>query len=228
MLAHKIQYIKCRDQNSKKEFFEMSILKSLGQKRVLFKRMKTAIVIDANVPLYYAGAMHEERFLEDLKGIHFIPWVVLGELAASAWVAERDVKVKEKGSIEEIEELEKHLSQLSNRERTLRKSRSERISLAYPFVQKKIDQGKWKTIGSVRDLEPYLKGLGKRVEEKVGESDAKIIACCFLLGERFRKVVLLTRDKRLGKIAKEFGIEVESALGSLTKKKKKKKKNSRT
>ena len=199
----------------------MSISKVLRKKRVLFKRMETAIVIDANIPLYYAGAMHDEKFLENLKGVHFIPWVVLGELTAFAWIAERDAKVKEKGSVEEIEELEKYLSQLSNTERRLRKSRSERSSLAYPFVQKRIDQGKWKIFGLDCDLEPYMKGLDKQVEEKVGESDAKIIACCFLLGERFRNVVLLTRDKRLGKLAKGFGIKVESALGSLTKKKKK-------
>jgi len=193
----------------------------------LFKRRETAIVIDTNVPLYYAGKMHEEKFLEDLKGIHFIPWVVLGELTAFAWTAKRDAKVKEKGSVEEIEELKKYLSQLSNRKRAIRESRSERISLAYPFVQKKIDQGKWKIFGSDRDLEPYLKGLGKQVEEKVGESDAKIIACCFVLGERFKNVVLLTRDDDLRKIAREFGIKVEAGLASLTKKKKKRKKNSR-
>ncbi len=203
----------------------MSISKVLRKKRVLFKRMETAIVIDANIPLYYAGAMHDEKFLENLKGIHFIPWVVLGELTAFAWIAERDARIKEKGSVEEIKELEKYLSQLSNTERTLRKSRSERSSLAYPFVQKKIDQGKWKIFGSDCDLELYLKGLSKQVEGKVGESDAKIIACCFLLGERFKNVVLLTRDKPLGKLARGFDIKVEFGLGSLTKKKKR---NSRT
>ncbi len=185
-----------------------------------------AIVIDANIPLYYAGAMHEEKFLENLKGIPFIPWVVLGELVAFAWIAERDARIKERGSIEEVEKLRKHLSELSNKEKTIRESRGEKGSLAYPFVQKKIDQGKWKTIGSDHDLELYLTALSKQVEEKVGESDAKIIACCFLLGERFKDVVLLTRDKGLGKIAREFGITVEAGLGNLTKKSKKKKKNS--
>ena len=186
-----------------------------------------AIVIDANIPLYYAGAMHEEKFLENLKGIPFIPWVVLGELVAFAWIAERDARIKERGSIEEVEKLRKHLSELSNKEKTIRESRGEKGSLAYPFVQKKIDQGKWKIIGSDHDLEPYLRGLSKQVEEKVGKSDTKIIACCFILGERFRNVVLLTRDKRLGKVASGFGIKVEFGLASLTKKTKKRKKNSR-
>ncbi len=194
----------------------------------LSKRKKTGIVIDANVPLYYAGAMHEERFLEDLKGMHFIPWVVLGELLAFNWMAERDAKVKEKGSVEEIEELEKYLSRLSNAERTRRKARNERILAALPFVQKKIDQGKWKIIGSDRDLEPYLRGFNAKIEEEVKESDAKILACCVFLGDKlgFKKVILLTRDKRLGSIAREWGIRVESGLSNLIKKNKKRKKNS--
>ncbi len=187
--------------------------------RNLFKKKGLAVVVDTNIPLYYVGGMHEEGFLENLKGVIFIPWSVLFELSTMWLMVTREKEVRKNGTAEEIEKLEEFLSQLSPEEQRMRRTKSIRIPIAYPFVQKKIEQGKWKLIGSDTDIKPYLEGFNGRVEKKVKRSDAKILACCLFLadGLNFKKVVLLTRDKDLRDIAKEWGIQTEGALSEVIK-----------
>lgn len=187
----------------------------------MFGRKRTkAIVIDANMPLRWAGALHEEgfqRYFKKLEG--FIPWMVHVELAVMYWKAKQEKEIKENGTVEELEKLEELLLELSEKDREKRKKKGEAALIAYPFVQEKIEQGKWKLVGKDVDIEPYLCGLNEGVVEKLKISDAKIIATCLFLadGFNFREVILLSRDADLRKTARSFGIKTEGGISNLIK-----------
>lgn len=185
-----------------------------------FRRKKRATVIDANMPLRWAGALHKEGFqrhFKELKG--FIPWIVHTELAVMYRKAEQEKEIRENGTVEDLEKLEELLSEVSEKDREKRKKRGEAALIAYPFVQGKIEQGKWKLIGKDVDIEPYLSGLNEGVVEKLKMSDAKIIATCLFLADRFnfREVTLLSRDANLRRTARSFGIKTEGGISHFKK-----------
>lgn len=185
-----------------------------------YDRNDVAVVIDTNIPLRWVVTQEGQRFLEDLEGALFIPWTVHKELQVMYHSAKREDEIRENGDRKKIKGLEEFLSQLSDDERQMREKRGPEALIAYPFVQKKIEQGKWKLIGRDVDIEPYLKGFNGKVEKELKLADAKILACCLYLADKFefKEVVLLTRDRGLRETAAKYGIRAEGGLSSLIKK----------
>lgn len=202
-----------RDENQK---LKSETAKLKGQ----YDKNDVAVVIDTNIPLYWAGAYGEQKLLDNLEGALFIPWAVHKELQVMYYGAKREDGIREEGDRKKIRGLEEFLSQLSAEERETREKKGAEALIAYPFVQEKIEQGKWKLIGRDVDIEPYFKGFNGKVEKELKLADAKILACCLYLADKFevKKVVLLTRDRGLGEEAKKYGIRVEIRLSNLIKK----------
>lgn len=179
-----------------------------------------AIVMDANVPLYYVGRKPKEgfaKYLDKLEGVVFIPWPVYRELRAMWLMPKKEEKIREEGSQEELERLEEFLSELSGSQKRMRRIRGERALFAFPFVEEKIQQGKWKLTGSDPDIEPYLKGLNKKIEERIKKADMKILATCLFLADKhdFKDVFLWTRDKKFAEEADKWGIKTTTGISSL-------------
>lgn len=185
-----------------------------------YDRNDVAIVIDTNIPLRWAVTQEGQKFLEDLEGALFIPWTVHKELQVMYHSAKREDEIRENGDRKKIKGLEEFLSQLSDDERQMRDKRGPEALIAYPFVQEKIEQGKWKLIGRDVDIKPYFKGFNGKVEKELKLADAKILACCLYLADKFefKEVVLLTRDRGLKETAARYSIRAEGGLSSLIKK----------
>lgn len=185
-----------------------------------YDKNDTAVVIDTNIPLYWVGAYGEQKFLDNLEGALFIPWAVLKELQIMYHGAKRKDEIRKDGDRKKIKGLEEFLSQLTDEEQTHREKTGQEALVAYPFVQEKIEQGKWKLIGRDVDIEPYLKGFNGKVEKELKLADAKILACCLYLADKFefKEVVLLTRDRGLRETAAKYSIRAEKEFSSLIKK----------
>ncbi len=186
--------------------------------QVLFAK-KRAIVLDTNMPIYWAGKLKGFlKYLKKIKGPVFVPWIVQIELSTMTHKTNSEDEIWKKGTHEQQKKLEKYLLKFPDKKRRAREKRNKAAARAYPFVQGQIEKGNWKLVGKNTDLEPYLKGIIK-IKQKIKKPDAKILASCLLLADKykFKQVVLITRDKGLGKTASEFGIEVEKALSEIIK-----------
>ncbi len=180
----------------------------------------TAVVIDTNILLYWVGVCGEKKFFEDLRGMPFIPWVVHKELQVMYYGAKRVESIQKNGDTKEMRGLQEFLSQFTAEERMHREKTGQEALSVYPFVQEKIEQGQWKLIGKDIDIEPYLKGFNGEVEKELKIADAKILATCLMLADKFefQEVILLTGDRRLREKAIEYGIRAEARLTNLIKK----------
>ncbi len=166
-------------------------------------------VVDTNIPLHYIRFGQAER-LQELQGA-YIPWAVIKELMTSAQQAESD-KPELREDARRLEWRKFLYSRGWTREMILaRESRCLYAERACSFVQKKVNDGDWKTIGTYEETRKYVDGFSEF--QQLRRADLEILASCFLLAEQLDCVmVLITRDRRLREVAEGFGIKTQDSI----------------
>lgn len=168
-------------------------------------RKKEAIVLDTNMPMYYGDKLSQ---LKKRGREIFIPWMVNIEMG---FMYRRAITAAE--SKEREEDNNNHNQKNKNPyEKRMQEQRQRIAKKMYPIVQEKIETGEWKLIGKNADTGIYFNSI--REEIIVGAPDDRVLATCLFIADtmNFKRVVLMTRDKRLKKKAIKYGLEVEEKL----------------
>jgi len=177
------------------------------------KTEKTKVVVlDTNIPLD-CTKFQKLEFLNELEqeAEVLVPWAVCRELISSARMAEDDKEIIEGEDFEKYMEWRDKLEEeLTLQQVEAREARIEYAEDACSFVQKKINSGKWKTIGTHNQLKERLNSFEEKIKEMVDgrRADLEILACCFVAAEKYedKRIILMSLDRGLRNAAEKFGI----------------------